>query len=122
MIHVNGPDVKHLFHGSFWRISIGNVLSVIIFVATFLFAFGKLAERFDRMSEWQSQANNRIERMDTNGTNFSHTNLALEQQIISSHENRIVKMEELFGRINVMGEKIDRLSEDMKVIRQSRDK
>ncbi len=117
---MNGDQIKGYFTGEFWKINVGHVLAIAVFLAGLLISYGSFSAKFDNLSQWHDGIDKRLDKMDTNGTNYSHNTLDLERQILGSHEARLNKTEEVIGKIGVMSEKIDRITDDVKDLKQRR--
>lgn len=77
-------NIQNPVNGSvFWRITLGNVATIVTVVASVVYAAGKINERIDALWNWKTTVEQRFEHYDDVGTKAlkSHTDVELLKQI-----------------------------------------
>ena len=102
---------------SFWRLNLSQTITIVlVLLAGVSIWFGTQA----RLSnvEVTSKANTeRIYMVDTTGTQFSRHTIAMEQQQISAHEQRLQKLEDVSVKLAVMQSVIDQIQKDVQELK-----
>lgn len=108
--HINGENSR------FWQINIGHIGAIAIFLATAFVGYGRLSSQFENMSVSIAHDQGRLDKMDESDVQTGQKG-ALDHQILMAHETRLQKTEDLISQVGVMKEKIDRISDDIKEIK-----
>jgi hypothetical protein len=111
---MNPITMETVLRNPFWKPNIGH----IVIVATVLFGWGRMSERFDTMLAKQVEDEKKLESIDKNGTNYSSNKLFFDQNLLTDHNERIRKIEDAVVNVAVLKEKIDRISDDVSDIKK----
>ncbi len=93
----------------------------VAFSCWFIFAavtYGRLAAQFGDILEWRGRTDSRLERIDSDGTRSEKFRVEAEKLALANNETRIRYLEEQERKIDVMSEKISRIDESLKEIRE----
>jgi hypothetical protein len=113
---INGTS---FFRSNMFVFLTGQLILLCLFVASQLITKGQNDQKFTDLSLRVGAVEAVQHRMDENGTNFSHYNLAGEDKRLQSIEARMLDLENRTAKIDVMAEKISRIDDTLKEMRAS---
>lgn len=77
----------------FWKITLGNLVSMIVIVATIVYAAGRVNERLDSIWSWKESVDKRFEHYDDVGTKALTSHIGVEELKNVEQDRRINNIE-----------------------------
>lgn len=105
--------IPNPFNGAagFWRITLGNLVSMVVVVCTVFFAAGRVNERLDAITSWKESVDRRFEHYDDVGTKALTAHMGVED----------LKQIEQDRRINSIEHQLDGVVPDLREIKTKMD-
>lgn len=100
MQHAPAPAAHSIRNGSgFWKVTAGNVVSLVVMIATVLYAAGRVNERIDGLTSWKQSIDDTIKRIDASGTQGGNASLRLVEQKNVEQDRRLNDMQSDMSKI-----------------------
>ena len=107
------------FQSNLFIFLVGEVATILCAVVFFAVGWGKLSQQFVENYEWRKYVDAKIERMDKEGTNASRYGIQSEKVELDQHETRLKIVEDETRKTDVIAEKISRIEESLREIKNS---
>ena len=102
-----------MIHNKFWELNVGHVG----LVAVILIGWGRMSQQFTTLQENFAGMQKHVEQIDNEGTNREKYVLGSVLQSTEETKKRIAAVEDQARKIDVLVEKISRIDDTMKEIR-----
>jgi hypothetical protein len=111
------PVKNGFFRSNLFMFLLGQVLAVVAAFGVFSFTWGQISQEAIEMRKWKSDVTSTIKRMDDEGTNASKYSIKADTAQLNQLESRLKAVEGDDRKIDVMAEKINRIDETLKEIK-----
>jgi Tfp pilus assembly protein PilN len=98
---------------------LGQLALLLSAVVLFSVGWGKLSYQFTEIQEWRKYVDQRLEKMDNEGTNVGRYEMQATKATLDQHESRLKNVEQQTDKTNVIVEKISRIEEELKILNQN---
>jgi hypothetical protein len=93
------PASAHGITTGFWKITAGNVVSVVITLIAIVYSAGRVNERLDSITSWKQSVEDNMKRMDSSGTSAGNAAMRLVEQKNLEQDREINGMREEMSKI-----------------------
>lgn len=105
-----------------WQLNLSQLVTVSVVIFGAVVSLGWYQHDLEMLKTWRVEMTTKVNEIDGKGTAAGRSDISVMKQVISQHETRLLKVEDVREKLGVIEEKINNLQQMLKEEKAKREK